>query len=158
MKKVILCLLGGVLANCQIFAQQAPATTSTSTATATPAPAPPAEQKVTVYGFLRNDVYYNSRRNLDLRDGVLDVYPLDATNLPTRTGTTLTANPNDDANAVPQLGYSAIVTRLGVRMGGISAFGAKISGTLETDFFGISNGTAVLEVVLKIYYAFVMLL
>ncbi len=139
MKKAILCLLGGVLANCQVFAQQAPATTTTTTTTAA---APPAEQKITVYGFLRNDVYYNSRRNLDLRDGVLDVYPLDATNLPTRTGTALTANPNDDANAVPQLGYSAIVTRLGVRMGGISAFGAKISGTLETDFFGITNGTA----------------
>lgn len=142
MKKVILCLLGGVLANCQVFAQQTPATTSASTTTATPAPAPPAEQKVTVYGFVRNDIYYNSRRNLDLRDGVLDVYPLDATNLPTRTGTTLTANPNDDANAVPQLGYSAIVTRLGVRFGGITAFGAKISGILETDFFGITNGTA----------------
>ncbi|MES2520260.1 MAG: hypothetical protein V4585_19230 [Bacteroidota bacterium] len=142
MKKLLLCLLGGVLANSQIFAQQAPATTSTSTTTATPAPAPPAEQKVTVYGFLRNDIYYNSRRNLDLRDGVLDVYPSDATNLPTRTGTSLTPNGNDDANAIPQLGYSAIVTRLGVRMGGITAFGAKISGTLETDFFGITNGAA----------------
>lgn len=150
--------MGGVLAHTQIFAQQAPIVVATVTekitpsspATGTPAATPPtvkppevppAEQKVTVYGFVRNDIFLNSRRNLDLRDGVLDVYPLDATNLPTRSGTTLTANPNDDANAVPQLGYSAIVTRLGVRMGGITAFDAKISGVLETDFFGITNGT-----------------
>ena len=145
MKKLFYYLMGGVLAHTQIFAQQAtiaPTTTAGTTGVATTPVVPPAEQKITVYGFLRNDIYYNSRRNLDLRDGVLDVYPSDATNLPTRTGTTLTANPNDDANAIPQLGYSAIVTRLGVRMGGITAFGAKISGTLETDFFGISNGTA----------------
>lgn len=154
MKKLLFCLMGGVLAHTQIFAQQAPAAVASATEktiagtpvagtpAAKPPEVPPAEQKITVYGFLRNDIYLNSRRNLDLRDGVLDVYPSDATNLPTRAGTTLTANPNDDANAVPQLGYSAIVTRLGVRMGGITAFGAKISGTLETDFFGITNGTA----------------
>ena len=134
MKKLLFCLMGGVLAHTQIFAQQAPVAvasatekTTVGTPAAKPPEVPPAEQKVTVYGFLRNDIYLNSRRNLDLRDGVLDVYPSDATNLPTRSGTTLTANPNDDANAVPQLGYSAIVTRLGVRMGGITAFGAKIS-------------------------------
>ena len=147
MKKIFTYLMGGILAHAQVFAQQVPVastagapTPPVSTTTAQPTPAP-VEQKVTVYGFVRNDIYLNSRRNLDLRDGVLDVYPLDATNLPTRSGTTLTANPNDDANAIPQLGYSAVVTRLGVRMGGITAFGAKISATLETDFFGINNGT-----------------
>jgi hypothetical protein len=146
MKKLLFCLMGGVLAHTQIFAQQAPVvatnTTTKTATTATPPVVPPGEQKITVYGFLRNDMYYNSRKNLDLRDGILDVYPSDATNLPTRTGTALTANPNDDANAVPQLGYSAIFTRLGVKLGGITAFNAKISGTLETDFFGITNGAA----------------
>jgi hypothetical protein len=137
MKKPLLSLLSIGWTLGSLYAQQAPTTT-----TPPPTPAAPAEQKVTVYGFVRNDVYYNTRRNLDLRDGVLDVYPLDATNLPTRTGTTLTANPNEDANAISQMGYSAIVTRLGVRFGGISAFGAKASGILETDFFGITNGTA----------------
>jgi hypothetical protein len=158
MKKLLLCLMGGVLAHTQIFAQQAPVATTTTTAATAPV-VPPVEQKITVYGFLRNDIYLNSRRNLDLRDGVLDVYPSDATNLPTRSGTALTANPNDDANAVPQLGYSAIVTRLGVRMGGITAFGAKISGTLETDFFGITNGTggsgSGTENLLRLRHAFV---
>ena len=143
MKKLLLFLLGGTLVSVQAFAQTVTTTpTTTPTTTATTPAAPPAEQKITVYGFVRNDIYYNSRRNLDLRDGVLDVYPLDATNLPIKSGTTLTANPNEDLNAIPQLGYSAIVTRLGVRFGGISAFGAKASGTLETDFFGITNGTA----------------
>lgn len=159
MKKLLFCLIIGVLAHTQILAQQTSVAPTTATPTATPPVVPPAEQKITVYGFLRNDIYLNSRRNLDLRDGVLDVYPSDATNLPTRTGTTLTANPNDDANAISQLGYSAIVTRLGVRMGGITAFGAKISGTLETDFFGITNGTngsgSGTENLLRLRHAFV---
>jgi hypothetical protein len=163
MKKLLFCLMGGVLAHTPIFAQQAPVANTTTTATTAPVVPPaagtPGEQKITVYGFLRNDIYLNSRRNLDLRDGVLDVYPSDATNLPTRSGTTLTANPNDDANAISQLGYSAIVTRLGVRMGGITAFGAKVSGTLESDFFGITNGTggsgSGTENLLRLRHAFV---
>ena len=142
MKKALIYLLGCTLVGSQALAQTAPVITTTASVAPVPPTAPPAEQKITVYGFLRNDIYYNTRRNLDLRDGVLDVFPSDATNLPTRAGGTLTANPNEDANAIPQLGYSAIVTRLGVRFGGISAFGAKASGTLETDFFGITNGTA----------------
>ncbi len=137
MKNKVLCLLGGVLGSINAIAQTAPATATASVATTQPA-----EQKVSLYGFVRNDIYLNSRRNLDLRDGVLDVYPLDATNLATRTGTSLTDNPNEDANAMSQLGYSAIVTRLGIKFGGVSAFGAKASGTLETDFFGITNGAA----------------
>ncbi|MGX7686698.1 hypothetical protein ACWA1C_06000 [Flectobacillus roseus] len=141
MKRFLLSVLGTAICTSSIVAQTS--TTSSSTTASTPAKTEaPAEQKVTVYGFVRNDIYYNTRRNLDLRDGVLDVYPSDATNLPTRSGTTLTPNGSDDANAIPQLGYSAIVTRLGVKFGGISAFGAKASGILETDFFGITNGTA----------------
>lgn len=149
MKKTILSLLGLLIASASTIGQ----TTTAPPPPATPAPAatapvsaapvaPPAEQKVTVYGFVRNDMYLNTRRNLDLRDGVLGVYPLDATNLPIRTGTTLTNNLNEDINAVPQLGYSAIITRLGVRFAGITAFGAKANGMLETDFFGITNGVA----------------
>lgn len=132
MRKSILCSLLVALLASNLQAQTP--TSTTTTATTTPAATPPAEQKVTLYGFVRNDIYLNSRRNLDLRDGVLDVYPQDATNLDTRTGTVLTKNANEDANAISQLGYSAVVTRLGVRFGGISAFGAKASGVLETDF------------------------
>lgn len=141
MKKTIIALFCFFGINTAALAQTAPATTTTSTSATTP---PPAEQKVTVFGFVRNDVYYNTRRNLDLRDGALSVYPSDATNLPIKdaTGTTLTNNLNDDNNAIPQLGYSAIITRLGVRFGGVTAFGAKASGMLETDFFGITNGAA----------------
>lgn len=99
-------------------------------------PNPPAEQKVTLYGFVRNDIYYNSRKNLDLRDGVLDVIPLD------RTFDAAGKATDPDNNALPQLGFSAIVTRLGVKFGGIKALGADATGMLETDFFGISNATA----------------
>ena len=143
MRKTILNLFGLLAISAVAVGQTTtppPAATTPAATTAPAAPAPPAEQKITVYGFVRNDVYVNSRRNLDLRDGVLGVYPLDATNLPIRTGTSLANNLNDDLNAIPQMGYSAIITRLGVRFAGITAFGAKASGMLETDFFGITNG------------------
>jgi hypothetical protein len=87
MKRFLLSVLGTAICTSSIVAQSS--TTSSSTTASTPAKTEaPAEQKVTVYGFVRNDIYYNTRRNLDLRDGVLDVYPSDATNLPTRSGTT----------------------------------------------------------------------
>lgn len=141
MKKIITALFGLVVISTASIAQTAPATTTPSTSTT---PAPVAEQKITVFGFVRNDVFLNSRKNLDLRDGALSIYPLDATNLPTKdaTGTTLINNLNDDNNAISQLGFSAIITRLGVKFAGVTAFGAKASGMLETDFFGISNGVA----------------
>lgn len=91
-------------------------------------------QKVTVYGFVRTDIFYNSRQNLELRDGVLAVYPL-----PPSIG----AN-GDDLRKQSQLGFTAIVTRLGVRFDGVKALGANASGMLEGDFFGVTNNTSFL--------------
>jgi hypothetical protein len=108
----------------------------------------PAEQKVTVYGFVRSDIYYNSRKNVELRDGTLNLYPMDA-------GTAhLTNGANADINAPSQLGFTGIVSRLGVKFNGLTALGAKASGALETDFFGISTGS---ENLLRLRHAYVAL-
>ncbi|MGL6022001.1 MAG: hypothetical protein ACRC0A_02715 [Chitinophagaceae bacterium] len=87
-------------------------------------------QKVTIYGFVRTDVFYNSRQNIDVRDGALSVYPLPP----------LISN-GEDLRKQPQLGFTAIVSRLGVRFDQAHALGANVSGLLETDFFGITNNT-----------------
>lgn len=135
-KLVVSCTILGCNIS-SLFAQTA------STPAVSAAAPPPPEQKVTVYGWVRNDIYGNTRKNADLRDGVLNVYPLDH------------SSPTDqkvsDANAVGQLGFSAIVTRLGVKFGGIKAFNADVSGILETDFFGVTTGT---ENLLRLRHAY----
>lgn len=106
------------------------------------------EQKVTPYGFVRSDIFYNSRKNVELRDGSLNLYPLDG-------GTAYLANKaNDDINDRSQVFFSGIVTRFGVKFNGLTAFGAKATGALETDFFGINTGS---ENLLRLRHAYVAL-
>lgn len=108
----------------------------------------PAEQKVTPYGFVRSDIFYNSRRNVELRDGSLNLYPLDG------GAAYLTNKANDDINARSQVFFSGIVSRFGVKFNGITALGAKATGALETDFFGINTGS---ENLLRLRHAYVAL-
>lgn len=107
-----------------------------------------AEQKVTPYGFVRSDIFYNSRKNIELRDGSLNLYPLDG------GASYLTNKANDDINDRSQLFFSGIVSRLGVKFNGLTAFGAKATGALETDFFGINTGS---ENLLRLRHAYVAL-
>ncbi|MFA6151915.1 MAG: hypothetical protein WC716_11385 [Chitinophagaceae bacterium] len=107
-----------------------------------------AEQKVTPYGFVRSDIFYNSRKNIELRDGSLNLYPLDG------GASYLTNKANDDINDRSQLFFSGIVSRFGVKFNGLTAFGAKATGALETDFFGINTGS---ENLLRLRHAYVAL-
>lgn len=106
------------------------------------------EQKVTPYGFVRSDIFYNSRKNIELRDGSLNLYPLDG------GAAYLTNKANDDVNDRSQVFFSGIVSRLGVKFNGLTAFGAKATGALETDFFGINTGS---ENLLRLRHAYVAL-
>ncbi len=80
-------------------------------------------------GFVRNNVFYDSRQVVSARPAVqgdLLLYPC--------------ATANDvngkDINASPSLSMLAIDSRLSVAITGPDAFGAKTSGTLEAEFFG----------------------
>ncbi|MDI9320770.1 MAG: hypothetical protein QM530_09920 [Phycisphaerales bacterium] len=106
------------------------------------------EQKVTPYGFVRSDIFYNSRKNLELRDGSLNLYPLDA------GAAYLSNQSNADINKRSQVFLSGIVSRFGVKFNGLTAFGAKATGALETDFFGINTGS---ENLLRLRHAYVAL-
>ena len=127
MKKTYFILLIGI-ASIKGYSQ-------TSTPTTTPAVTPTApavqakEWDVNLYGFIRTDYFWDTRKSAQVREDQLNLYPLDVV---------LDAN-GKDINAVGQSNFLAITSRLGVKVKGPDVWGAKMSGTLEGDFFGNSE-------------------
>ncbi len=118
------------------------------------APAKPAEKKaeastfgIKFSGFIRNDVFYDSRQVVSARpaaQGELLLYPANVLN-------DLNGN---DINAAPSLTMLSITSRLTGTVTGPDAFGAKTSGILEAEFFGNANGN---ENVLRLRHAYAKL-
>ena len=100
----------------------------TTTTSATVAPVKPAEKEwdVSLYGFIRTDYIWDTRKSAQVREYNLNLYPLDEV---------LDAN-GDDLNGVGASNFLAITSRLGVKVKGPNVWGAKMNGTLEGDFFG----------------------
>ena len=97
-----------------------------------PPPAPEKEWEVTPYGFVRTDFIWDTRKSAVVREGNLNLYPLDVV---------LDAK-GHDINATPQSNFLSITSRLGVKAKGPSVWGAKTSSVLEGDFFGnVEGGT-----------------
>ena len=97
----------------------------------TPAPTPTVasaekEWDVNLYGFIRTDYIFDSRKTASVREDNLNLYPLDEV---------LDVN-GKDLNAVSQSNFLSLTSRLGVKVKGPNIWGAKMSGTLEGDFFG----------------------
>ncbi len=99
----------------------------------------PAEKKadptwgIKFSGFIRNDVFFDSRQVISARpaaQGELLLYPANVNN---------DIN-GKDINAAPSLDMLAITTRLVGTVTGADAFGAKTSGIIEAEFFGNANG------------------
>ncbi|MEI6554069.1 MAG: hypothetical protein WCL70_00610 [Paludibacter sp.] len=92
--------------------------------------------KFKLYGFVRNDFYYNSRVNQESLDGLFYIYPkaveLNST--------------NQDKNAVPQAEMLSIASRVGFDITGSSIFGASSSAKIEADFAGFSTNYYVLRI------------
>jgi hypothetical protein len=105
------------------------------TATTTPA-APVAEKEwdVSLYGFIRTDYIFDSRKSAQVRELNLNLYPLDEAKLAT--------DGDKDQNAVGQSNFLSVVSRLGTKVKGPNVWGAKMSGTLEGDFFGNTEASA----------------
>jgi hypothetical protein len=127
MKKTYFILLLGI-ASVKGYSQ-----TTTSTATPVVAPTAPTVQAkewdVSLYGFIRTDYIWDTRKSAQVREDNLNLYPLDVV---------LDAN-GKDINAVGQSNFLSITSRLGVKVKGPDVWGAKMSGTLEGDFFGNSE-------------------
>lgn len=102
----------------------------TTTTTTTDAPAEK-EWEVNVYGFIRTDYIWDTRKSSQVREGNLNLYPLDA------------PAAGNDFNAVGSSNFLSVVSRLGTKVKGPNVWGAKISGTLEGDFFGNIEGSSI---------------
>lgn len=93
-----------------------------------------AERSITykLYGFVRNEWYFNSRQNVEALDGTFNIFP----------------KPKDeyllngefiDKNNVSNSEMLAISTRLGIDFTSAAIFGAKSSAKIECDFAGVKD-------------------
>ena len=87
------------------------------------------EWDVNVYGFIRTDYIWDTKKSAQVREYNLNLYPLDEL---------LDAN-GDNINKAGASNFLSVVSRLGVKAKGPNVWGAKTSGTLEGDFFGNSE-------------------
>ena len=103
----------------------------------TPAPAVPAapekEWDVSIYGFVRTDYIWDTRKSAQVREDNLNLYPLDEV---------LDAN-GKDINAAGQSNFLSVTSRLGVKAKGPNVWGAKTSSVIEADFFGNFEGSSI---------------
>lgn len=100
-----------------------------SQTTPAPAAAPVSTEKewdVSWYGFIRTDYIWDTRKSAQVREYNLNLYPLDEV---------LDVN-GADLNDTGASNFLSVVSRLGAKVKGPNVWGAKISGTLEGDFFG----------------------
>ncbi len=77
-------------------------------------------------GFVKTDVFFDSRQTTDVREGHFLLYPANEI---------LDVN-GDDINAKSKFNILSIQTRLRGKITGPDAFGAKTSGLIEGAFFG----------------------
>ena len=80
-------------------------------------------------GFVKNDVFYDSRQTVAAREGHFLLWPMEEK---------LDVN-GEDINAKNRFNILAIQTRLTGKITGPDAFGAKTSGVVEGAFFGHSD-------------------
>lgn len=85
---------------------------------------------ITFHGYVKNDFFYDTRQNVEAREGHLLLWP---------SAPSLDAN-GDDINAHGSFNFLAIQTRLKGVITGPDALGAKTSGVIEGEFFGHTNG------------------
>lgn len=83
-------------------------------------------------GFIKTDVFYDSRQTVSLREGHFHLYPANEF---------LDSN-NADVNAAPNFNILSLQTRLVGKISAPDAFGAKTSGIIEGEFFGTSDADA----------------
>lgn len=82
-------------------------------------------------GFVKNDFFWDSRQNVDIREEHFILYPSPVLRDPF----------NKDINAQPSLNFLSIQSRLTGKISGPDVFGAKVTGLIEADFFGNENST-----------------
>lgn len=82
-----------------------------------------------IYGFVRTDFMWDTRRSAQAREYHFTYFPLDVV---------LDEN-GRDIHATGASNFLSLVTRFGVKASGPDVWGANTSAVLETDFFGSEN-------------------
>ncbi|HBZ67931.1 MAG TPA: hypothetical protein DEO70_13945 [Bacteroidales bacterium] len=85
--------------------------------------------KIAFHGFVRGDAAFDSRLNVEAREGFVILYPLKPD---------LDAN-GADINAVPNFNQWGMTSRVNLTATGPDILGAKVKGFVEGDFTGPSN-------------------
>jgi hypothetical protein len=88
------------------------------------------------YGFVRGDLFYNSRSNVAPVDGNFYLFPL---------GKSLDAN-GKDLNKIPNSSFYTFTTRLGMNVKGPDVGSARTTAKIETDFGGYSTNNTMLRI------------
>ena len=88
------------------------------------------------YGFVRGDLFYNSRANMAPIDGNFYLYPLDKSFDVDRK----------DLNATPNGSFYTFTSRLGLDVTGPDIGKARSSAKIETDFGGFSGSNTMLRI------------
>ena len=94
------------------------------------------DTKLSVYGFVRNYMSYDTRQCITLSGDIFNIMPMDEN---------LNAE-GEDLNATPRTIYVAFSSRLGFDVEGPAIFGAASSAKLEADFAGFSATNMVFRV------------
>ncbi|MBE0675899.1 MAG: hypothetical protein IH591_14675 [Bacteroidales bacterium] len=89
----------------------------------------PAPATIKFSGFVRNDIFFNTRQTVAAREGAFLLWP-EKINYDML---------GEDINARSDFNIMAIITRMTVSVTGPEALGAKTSALIETDFFGQAN-------------------
>lgn len=89
-----------------------------------------------LYGFVRNDFYYNSRQNVEALDGIFNIFPK-----PRDLNTT-----GEDKNDIANAEMLSVATRLGLDLSNAQpVLGAKTTAKIECDFAGFSTNYYVIR-------------
>jgi hypothetical protein len=94
-------------------------------------------------GFILNHMYYDSRQNVEVLEGLLHLFPKDVV---------LDAD-GKDINAKSSFGFVDISSRVRGKVTGPDVFGAKLTGLVEIDFTGITGGFSTSRVRLRHAYS-----
>lgn len=90
----------------------------------------PAKFGIKFSGFVKTDIFWDSRQTVSVREGHFLLYPKNE----------LLDKDGKDINARPNFNMLSIQSRLTGKITGPDAFGAKTSGVIEGAFFGHSDG------------------
>lgn len=85
---------------------------------------------ITLGGFVKTDVFYDTRQTVNAREGHFCFFPENVNEDPY----------GNDINATPNFNILSIQSRITGRITGPDVFGAKTSGLIEGEFFGTANG------------------